>query len=133
MRRPAGIVALIAFFFFGAAMSGLSAIALLVPGGILKGVWNLNPEAHRNLQAMGSWGPVLMFAVCAACASSAAGLLQRAAWGHRLAVGLLIVNMLADIGNALVRGDLRTLIGVPIASILIACLFSRKIRDYFRA
>ena len=103
-----------------------------MPGGILDGMWNLNPEAHRNLQTMGAWGSLLMFAVCAACASSAAGLIKRAAWGHRLAVGLLIVNLLADLGNAIVRGDLRTLIGVPIAGILIAYLVSPKVRQCYR-
>ena len=47
---------------------------------------------------------------------------------HRFGVGYQHAN----IGNAVIRGDLRTLIGVPIAFILIAYLLSPRIRELYR-
>jgi hypothetical protein len=125
---PRGIIALVAFFIFGAAMSGLSAIALLMPGSMLDGLWRLNPNAHRSLQTLAASGPVLMCVVSAACGVTAIGLLRQATWGRPLAIGLLSVNLFGDVANAVVRGDLRTLIGVPIAGVMIAYLLSPSIR-----
>jgi hypothetical protein len=126
------MIVLVAFFLFGAAMSGLAAMALFTPGGMLDGLWKLNPEAQHSLGALGPWGPVLLLAVCAACAASAIGLFRQVTWGHRLAVGLLLVNLVANVGNAIFRGDLRTLIGVPIGGVLIAYLVSPRVRQYYR-
>jgi len=80
---------------------------------------------------MGAWAIVLMVAVAAGCACSAWGLWIRARWGHRLAVALLVVNLVGDATNALMRGDLRTLIGLPIGIALIAYLLSAGVRGQF--
>ena len=68
-----------------------------------------------------------------ACASCAYGLSVRARWGWRLALGILAVNLAGDTLTALILGDLRTLIGLPIGGALIAYLLSRRIRDLFSA
>jgi Holliday junction resolvasome RuvABC DNA-binding subunit len=48
-------------------------------------------------------------------------------WGMRLALAILSVNILGDLFNALMRHDLRTLIGLPIGGAMIAYLIcSRK-------
>jgi hypothetical protein len=41
------------------------------------------------------------------------------------------VNLIGDAGNAAVRGDLRTLIGLPIGGALIAYLLSPRVRRQF--
>jgi hypothetical protein len=41
-------------------------------------------------------------------------------------------NLLGDRPNALVRGDRRTLIGLPIGGAMLVYLLSRRIRDHFR-
>jgi len=132
VHRPAGITALASFFLFGTLMSGVTAVALLVPGGALEGIWRLNPQARQDLLNMGSWAIVLMVTVSLACATSAAGLWIGARWGQRTAVAVLAVNLAGDAANALFRGDLRTLIGLPIAAGLIAYLFSTRVRTYFQ-
>jgi hypothetical protein len=43
----------------------------------------------------------------------------------RLAITILAVNLCADLLNAIVRHDLRTLIGLPVAAALIAYLLTR--------
>src|SRR5256885_3025306 len=114
MRRPVGLALLTAFFVFGALMAFLAFLGLLLAGGFLEPIWRLNPEAHRALTELGAWGMLLMAAVAIACALAAIGLWIQAQWGRRLAVGILAINLLGDVMNAVTRGDLRTLIGIPI-------------------
>ncbi len=129
MRRPpAGIAALSVFFAFGAAMSGLTAILLVFPGSPLDAIWNLNPVARDELARIGVWAVALMLLVCIACACAAIGLWKGAVWGRRLAIGILVANLVGDVTNAIVRSDPRTLIGIPIAGAMIAYLLSRRAR-----
>jgi hypothetical protein len=46
-------------------------------------------------------------------------------------LALLAVNLLGDATNAFVRGDLRTLIGLPIGGALIVYLLSSRVRGQF--
>ncbi len=132
-RAPWGLKALSGFFVFGATMSGLTCVLLLFPGTGLDPVWRLNPEARVAFVSMGLWAVLLMAAVCAACALSARGLWVLAPWGRRLALGILAVNLAGDLGNAFLRGDLRTLIGLPIGGALIGYLLSPRVRKLFPA
>ncbi len=107
-------------------------VPMLLPGSALQNVWRLNPQAQVGLGALGSWAIVLMLVVSVACGLSAVGLWRGATWGRAAALTVLTVNLLGDAGNALVRGDLRTLIGVPIGAALIAyLLLNRRVRAYF--
>ena len=130
-RRPAGVVALSGFFAVGAIIASVTAIALRFPASRLEPLWQLNPQAHGAFLTIGPWAVVLMLVVAAACALSAVGLWISARWGHRLALVLLAVNLVGDTTNALFRGDLRTLIGLPVAGALIAYLLSAGVRSHF--
>lgn len=126
------MIALALFFAFGTAMSLLAAIALLLPNSGLQNVWRLNPQAHAGLAALGFAAIVLMLTVSVACGFATVGLWRGTGWGRAVALTVLAVNLLGDAGNALVRGDLRTLIGVPIGVALIAYLvLNRRVRTYF--
>jgi hypothetical protein len=131
-NRPRGLAALIAFFAIGAIISATCALALAFPGSRLEPMWRLNPEARVSFARMGSWAVVLMVVVAAACSAAAAGLWRERRWGHGLAVGVLGVNLVGDCLNAFLRGDHRTLIGLPIGGAMLAYLLSRRIRDRFR-
>jgi hypothetical protein len=131
-RTPSfGVDALAAFFAFGAGASGLSAITLLWPGGPLDVVWRVNSDGHAALLRAGIWAVLLMLVVCAVCAATARGLWARRRWGRTLAVAMLAVNLLSDLVNATVRGDPRTLIGIPIAALLVAYLLAPRTRAAF--
>ncbi len=132
MRRPVGLTILAAFFGFGSLMALLASLGLLLPGGVLEPVWRLNPKAHVALTALHSWGAVLMLTVGIACALAVIGLWMRALWGHHLAVGILAVNLVGDVLNAAVRGDLRALIGIPIGGAMILYLFRSRTREQFQ-
>ena len=54
-----------------------------------------------------------------------------ARWGHRLAIGILVVNLFGDATSAIMRSDPRTLIGLPIGGAMIAYLLTRRVRNYF--
>ena len=113
-------------------MSGLASLGLLFPGGMLEPMWRLNPEARADLGSLGPAGIGLMATVSIACLCAAYGLRSLSAWGHKLALALLGVNLLGDVANAVFRHDLRTLIGIPIAGALIAYLLQSHMRELFR-
>ena len=50
-----------------------------------------------------------------------------------LALILVVVNLIGDATNAAIRGDLRTLIGLPIGGALIVYLLSAGVRRQFIA
>lgn len=130
-RRPVGVTALSLFFAFGAAMAGLSFLALLLPRTILSEIWRLNPSAHAALLTMGAWSLALMAVVSIGCALSAYGLWRGVEWGRRLALLILVANLLGDTGNAIFRSDFRALIGLPVAGLMVAYLFASRTRAHF--
>jgi hypothetical protein len=130
-RIPTAIRALAVFFLFSACMSALTCTALLLPGGALEPIWELNPESHEALVSLGPAGIWLMVVVSVACASSAYGLATVSRWGHRLALSLLTISLVGDVGNAIFRHDYWTLIGVPIGGLLIAYLLQHHIIALF--
>jgi hypothetical protein len=126
-----GLIALTVFFGLGALFAGAASAALAFPGTALDSMWRLNLSAHTSLRSMGQSAPLLMLAVSGACALTSLGLAFRAGWGHRAALALLVINMIGDIANALARGDVRTLVGIPIAAALIVYLSTPTIRSQF--
>jgi uncharacterized membrane protein (DUF2068 family) len=114
------------FFAFGATMCALTLTLLLIPGTPLDSLWRLNPEARPAFQSLGKVAALLMFVVGVACAFAAAGMWRGSLWGTRLAVIILSINILGDLFNALVRHDLRTLIGLPIGGAMILYLLRAK-------
>lgn len=126
-RLPVGIKLLSAFFAFGALVCLITIIVLLFPGGALDPIWRLNPDARVAFQKIGALSILLMFAVGSACALAAIGLVRRVQWGRRLAFAILGINLFGDLVNALVRHDLRTLIGLPIGgAMMIYLLIARR-------
>jgi hypothetical protein len=108
-----------AFFAFGATMCLLTIVLLAFPGTKLDSLWNLNPEARIAFQSLGSWSILLMLAVGIGCALAAIGLWHGTLWGIRLALAILVVNILGDLINVITRQDYRSLIGLPIAGAMI--------------
>jgi hypothetical protein len=127
VKRPAGVTALSFFFMFGMFASGLAAISLAFPGGLLEPIWRLNPRGHAGLAALGPWAVLLMAVVCALCAYSAFGLWRGLRSARTLAITMLAINAVSDVASA----DPRTLIGLPIAAALIFYLTTRRVRSFF--
>jgi hypothetical protein len=128
-----GLIALVAFFAFGAAIAGLTAIMLLAPGSWANAIWRLKPTAQSDFATLGAGAVPLMLLVALACGGAAFGLWRGRRWGYWLAVAVLGVNLLGDVANSVLRHDWRTLIGVPIGGALLFYLTRRPIRDRFLA
>ena len=131
MKRPAGVTALGAFFALGTLASGLSAVSLLTPGGPLEPMWRLNPRAREAFAGMGLWAPLLLGAICLACAASAYGFFRARRWGYRLGTVLLLVNLAGDLVNAALGLDRRALVGIPVVALLLWYLSSSHVRSFF--
>ena len=125
-RRPLGITLLVIFFAAGALICSLVMLALAFPGGFWEIIWRLRPQVRGEFQELGTWSIVLMAAVGAACGLAAFGLARGAEWGRQVAIGVLTVNVVGDMFNAVFRGDPRSLIGVPIGGLMIWYLMMRK-------
>jgi hypothetical protein len=132
-RRPLGVTALSLFFAAGTIPAILSAMALAWPGAWSDAMWRLKPEAPAQFAQLGPLAIPLMIVVAAACVAAAVGLWGRRLWGHRVAVGLLVINLLGDALNALIRGDWRTLVGLPIGGAMLGYLLSYRVREWFGA
>jgi hypothetical protein len=123
-RLAVGMKLLVAFFAVGATACATTVAALLVPRGGLDFVWRLNRDAQAGFQQIGTPLSVLLMAIVGtACGCAAVGLARQKMWGRRLAIGILAVNLAGDSVNAVVRHDLRTLIGLPIGGAIIAYLW----------
>jgi hypothetical protein len=96
-------------------------------------MWRINPEARVGLVRLGPWAVALTLAVTLACGGAAVGLWSGRRWGYRVAVGVLTCNLLGDLLNAVVRGDRRTLVGLPIGAVMLAYLLSGRVGDRFRS
>lgn len=129
-HRPAGVTAISLFFVFGALMSALAAALLLLPGTALDALWRINPRGHAGFVAMGNQAVLLMAVVCGSCAIVATGLWQRRKFGYWSAGVMLSINLAGDTWNAITYRDWRTLIGLPIAGLMIGYLVS--VRKSFR-
>jgi hypothetical protein len=123
-RLPLGIKLLVIFFAAGALICSAVMLAVAFPGGVLEPLWRLRPDVRSEFQEIGVWSIAIMAAVGAACGLSAFGLARGAEWGRRVAMGVLTVNLVGDAFNAVFRGDLRTLIGMPIGGLMIWYLVS---------
>ena len=117
---PFGIKLLSAFFAFGCLASTITVAALLFPQSALDSVWRLNQEAKTGFAQVGRpLGVVLMTSVATACCVAAFGLARGREWGRRLALGILVLNLVGDSASAFIRRDVRTLIGLPVGAVLI--------------
>ena len=126
-RLSIGTTLLVIFFAGGASICVLIVLALAFPGYSLDSIWRFKPEARVQFQEIGRGLSIaLMAMVGVACGVSAIGLARNAQWGRRLAIAVLIVNLIGDSLNALLRHDPKTLIGLPIGGLMIWYLISAR-------
>jgi hypothetical protein len=121
-------MAIIVFFALATGLSAVVLVTVLVPGGWRDALWRVNPAGRQAFAAMGGWAVVLMVTVCGTCAAATIGLWRRRRWGWLCAVGILAVQLVGDLFNGVLRHDPRTLIGLPIAGLMLLYLCSARVR-----
>jgi Predicted membrane protein (DUF2127) len=129
--RPRRITALSIFFAVGAVISLISAISLLFPKSFLQPMWKLNPHALEAFHHMGFWAIVLMLVVSISCGLAAYGLWNGKLWGYRIAIGVLIINLIGDIYNFGTGIEPRAFIGIPIVALILFFIIKPEIKEYF--
>ncbi|MEP6719311.1 MAG: hypothetical protein ABJB21_09210 [bacterium] len=131
LKHPRGITALSIFFLAGALISLTASASLLFPGSLIEPMWRVNPRAYKHLSDLGPWAVVLLFVVSICCLIAAIGLWRRAAWGHKIAVALIAINLIGDVANTVMGTEPRAIVGVPIALAILVYLLSNKVRHAF--
>jgi hypothetical protein len=127
VQRSVGNILLVVFFAAGGVVCLVTLLSLAFPGSFLEVIWQLKPEARVQFGEIGRGMSIaLMATVGVACGLAAVGLAQKAEWGRRLAIGILIVNLVGDSVNAWLRQDNKTLIGIPVGGLMIWYLARRK-------
>lgn len=119
-KRRLGTVLLVFFVAAGGLICLVIMLALTFPGSFLESIWRFKPEARVQFQEIGRAVSIaLMATVGVACGLSAIGLARNARRGRSLAIAVLVVNLIGDSLNALLRHDPKTLIGLPIGGLMI--------------
>ena len=106
-------------------------MTLAWPGTALDALWIVNPTGHAGLRALGPVGIVGMAALSVTMALTTFGLLARRRWAWWAAVIGLVVNATSDLATAIATGDPITLIGVPVAGVIVWWLTRREVRSRF--
>ena len=126
-----GVTAVGIFLFFGAVMASLAGGTLIWRGSSLDKVWSLNPAAYNHLVGLGKPVGILFLLLSAALAIAGVGWFKRRLWGWRLAVGIILTQILGDMVNSL-RGDfMRGGIGLVLASALLFYILRSEVKAVF--
>ncbi|MFN8475107.1 MAG: hypothetical protein U0822_23195 [Anaerolineae bacterium] len=94
-------------------------------------MWRLNPQGREALAGLGVWATALFAGVSILCACCALGLWTGRRWGYILALAVLIVNIASDVVSAFMGMQLRAVVGIPIVALIVAYLFTRRVRHFF--
>lgn len=106
--------------------------ALVLPSLPLDFLWRMKPAARGLFESMG-WAAVALLAVVGAVSIAAGlGLLSRRRWGWGLAVAVLAINGLGDVGKAIAQRDVTALSGVVIVGGLVTVLWLPSSRRALR-
>jgi hypothetical protein len=91
----------------------------------------VNPTGHDGLRSLGMLGIVGMAALSVTMVITAVGFVALRRWAWWLAVVGLIVNATGDLLTAIATGEPRTLIGVPVAGLIVLWLTRPEVRSRF--
>jgi hypothetical protein len=131
-RQSPGITAVGIFLFFGAAMAAFAGTTLLWPGSRLDRAWILNSDAYKTLRTFGRLIGIPFLALSAALLIAGVGWFHRRAWGWRLAVAIIAIQLLGDGASALEGHVVRGVAGLAIAGALLFYLFRPSVRTAFQ-
>ncbi len=113
-------------------MAAFAGTTLLWPGTRLDRAWVLNPDAYKTLRAFGRLIGIPFLALSAALLIAGIGWFKRRAWGWRLAVAVIAIQLVGDGISALEGHFVRGAAGVAIAGALLFYLFRPNVRTAFQ-
>ena len=117
--------------FFGALMASFAGTTLIWRGSALDRIWALNATAYKQLAPLGRNVGILFLLLSAALAIAGVGWFKRRLWGWRLAVGIILTQILGDLVNFLVGDFLRGGLGLTLAGALLFYILRPEVRSHF--
>jgi len=128
---PRGMTAVGIFLLFGAVMALTAGIALVWPGTILDRMWILNPRAYQQLAPFGKTLGIPFLLLSVALGSATAGWFNRRRWGWRLAVFIIVTQVLGDLVNVLMGRVIEGGVGIAVAGALLLYLLRANVKAVF--
>jgi hypothetical protein len=119
------------FFLFGALMATLAGVTLVWRGTALDGMWALNPRAYNQLAPYGKNLGIPFLLLGITLAISGVCWFKRRVWGWRLAVVIIVTQVLANFVTALMGGVTKGTVGVIISGALLSYLLRPQVRAAF--
>jgi hypothetical protein len=114
-------------------MASFAGATLIWQGSALDRIWALNATAYKQLAPLGRNVGILFLLLSAALASAGAGWFKRRLWAWKLAVGVLLIQVLGDLVKILMGDLLRGGIGLILASVLLLYILRPEVRTLFCA
>jgi hypothetical protein len=130
-RLPRGMTAFGIFLLFGAGLASLAGTTLLWRGTVLDRMWIVNPRAYNHLSPYGKTIGIPFLLLGITLAFSGAGWLKRRVWGWRLAIVIIVTQVLANFVTALMGGVTKGLVGAVISGALLVYLLRPAVRATF--
>jgi hypothetical protein len=130
-RLPLGMTAFAIFLLFGAGLASLAGATLLWRGTVLDRMWVVNPRAYNHLSSYGKAIGIPFLLLGITLAFSGAGWLKRRVWGWRLAIVIIVTQVLANFVTALMGRVTKGLVGVIISGALFIYLLHPRVKSAF--
>jgi hypothetical protein len=131
LKPPRGLTAVGIFLLFGALMASLAGVTLVWRGTALDGMWALNPRAYNRLAPYGKTIGIPFLLLGITLAVSGVCWFKRRVWGWRLAVIIVITQVLANFVTALMGDVTKGMVGVIISGALFVYLLRQQVRAAF--
>lgn len=119
------------FFLLATGICAVSAVTFLCPGTPLDRIWSLKPAEYASMITHAIWVGVGFAFLALVFAATAWGAFHRRQWGHGLAVGVFVVNALADAGRMVSGSFADGALGVVISGAAIVWLTRPGVRALF--
>jgi len=119
------------FLFFGAVMASFAATTLLWPGTPLDRLWTFNRTAYEQLGTLGKAAGILFLLLGATLTLAGIGWFRHRLWGLRLAIVILVMQVLGDLANCVRRDMLHGGVGVVVASAMLFFLLRPGTKAFF--
>lgn len=119
------------FFLFATSICAVSSVTFLYPGTVLDRIWSFKPAEYASMMAHAVWVGAGFAVLALAFAATAWGAFHRRRWGHGLAVGVFVVNALADASRMVSGSFADGALGVVISGAAIIWLTRPGVRALF--
>lgn len=130
-RPPRGLTAIGIFLLLGAGMAFLAGTTLVWRGTFLDRIWALNPRAYNLLAPYGKTIGIPFLLLGIILAFSGVGLLKRRVWGWRLALVIIVTQVLGNFVTALMGDITKGTVGVIISGGLFIYLLRPRVKSAF--